>query len=119
MSNEGQFFWERIRGYYTENKPDARWKLRKVGDNRCWGGLRIVGHPDLNPGELRAVYSVVDEIKPKSKEDVIKTIEDYQMEITELEVFSVDEDRVVTTTEYVDQMRNLQELFGVKIFETK
>ena len=62
---------------------------------------------------------MVDEIKSKSKEDVIKTIEDYQMEITELEVFSVDEDRVVTTTEYVDQMRNLQELFGVKIFETK
>ncbi len=119
MAEQEEFYWERIHGYYTENKPDARWKLRKVGDNRCWGGLRIVGHPDLNPGELRAIYSVVTEIKPKSKEDVIKTIEDFQMELTELEVFSVDEDREVDTTEYVDQLRNLQELFGVKVFETK
>lgn len=110
-------YWDRIRGYVTELRVDARWVLREMETEKPMGSLRIVSHPDLPPGELRAFFTYVTSIKPKSREEKIKTIEDYQMEMKELEVYSISED-VKTETQTIEaQFKELEGLFGVKIFE--
>jgi len=110
-------YWERIRGYVTELRVDSRWILRENDTEKPLGSLRIVSHPDLKPGYLRAFFSFVTSIRKKSKNEKIKTIEDYQMDITELEVYSVDDD--IKTDSLIDEapFKDLEESFGVKIFE--
>lgn len=110
-------YWERIRGYPTEHRIDARWKLRMNGTNRTVGSLRIVSHPDLPPGQLRAYLTYITQIKKKSVEEILQTIEDYQIKKDELEVYSIDENIETETETIIDYKNKLEEIFNVKIFE--
>jgi hypothetical protein len=110
-------YWDRLKGYVTELRVDARWILRKNDDNKPYGSLRIVSHPDLPPGQLRAVFTYVTKIRPKTKEEKMQSTEDYQMEITELEVYSISEKIKTEQKDYVAPFKELEEMFGVKIFE--
>ena len=47
----------------------------------------------------------------------MQSIEDYQMEIAELEVFSVGDDIKTEGETYEAPFKELEELFGVKIFK--
>jgi hypothetical protein len=109
-------FWDRLTGYVTDLRVDARWVLRGLTDKKSYGSLRIVSHPDLPPGQLRAFFTYVMTIKPKTKEQKIKTIEDYQVDITELEVYSIGDDIKTETQTYVAPFKELEEMFGVKVF---
>ena len=110
-------YWEKIVGYPTENRVDERWLLRKRNDDRTYGSLRIVSHPDLPPGQLRSFFRYVKSIRQKSDSEIMQSVEDYQMELIELEVFSVSEDYETVEDTYVAQFKELEELFGVKIFK--
>jgi len=110
-------YWERVRGFISENKIDARWKLRKHNDFRTYGSLRIVSHPDLKPGYLRSLLTIVTEIDSKTDAQILKAVEDYQMNETELEVYSVDEDVKTEMQTYEAPFAELEKLYGVKIFE--
>jgi hypothetical protein len=110
-------YWERIKGYVSELRVDARWLLRKHNSKRTFGSLRIVSHPDLKPGQLRAIFTYVTDIIEKTDEEIIKTIEDYQMDVSELEVYSVDENLETESDTYEAPFKELEELLGVKIFE--
>lgn len=115
--NLNNTYWERIRGYPTEHRIDARWRLRMQDSDRTYGSLRIVSHPDLPPGQLRAVFTYVTDIKEKTDEEILQTLEDYQMKKEELEVYSV-EDNIETETQTIEDYKNkLEEMFVVKIFE--
>lgn len=109
--------WERVTGYYTEHSIDARWKLKGKYDQKPYGNLRIVNHPDIPPGHLRAIFTYIISIKEKSKEEQLKMIEDYEMNQMELEVYSVDSDIETETQEYEAPLNELEELFDVKIIE--
>lgn len=115
--NLNDTYWDRLRGYVTELRVDARWVLRQNGTNKPFGSLRIVSHPDLPPGQLRAHFTYVTSIKQKTKEEKLKAIEDYQMEIIELEVYSIADDIKSETQTYVALIKELQDMFGVDIFE--
>ena len=110
-------YWDRVRGFVTELRVDARWVLRNEDDDKPYGSLRIVSHPDLQPGYLRAIFTYVTSIKEKTDEEKIQTIEDYQMEETELEVYSIEDDINTESKTYEAPFKELEELFGVKIFE--
>src|ERR1035437_1838709 len=110
-------YWDRLRGYVTELRVDARWILRSNDDKKPYGSLRIASHPDLKPGYLRAIFTYVTKIRPKTKEEKIKTIEDYQMEITELEVYSIGDDIKTENKTYEAPFKELEEMFGIKVFE--
>jgi hypothetical protein len=110
-------YWDRLKGYVTELRVDARWVLRNNDNHKPYGSLRIVSHPDLPPGQLRAHFTYVTKIRPKSKQEKLKTVEDYQMELIELEVYSVGDDVKTENKTYVAPFAELQEMFGVKIFE--
>jgi hypothetical protein len=110
-------YWDKLTGYVTELRVDTRWVLRGLTDNKSYGSLRIVSHPDLPPGQLRAYFTYVLTINPKTKEQKLKAIEDYQMEITELEVYSISDDIKTEQKEYVAPFKELEEMFGVKIFD--
>jgi len=109
--------WDRLRGYVTELRVDARWILRENETDKPFGSLRIVSHPDLPPGHLRAFFTYVTSIRKKSKQEKIRTIEDYQMESTELEVYSVGDDIKTEDLKHEAPFKELEEMFGVKIFE--
>jgi len=109
-------YWDRLRGYVTELRVDSRWILRKNDDDKPYGSLRIVSHPDLPYGHLRAIFTYVVKIRPKTKEEKIQTTEDYQMEVTELEVYSISEDIKTESQIYEAPFKELEEMFGVKIF---
>jgi hypothetical protein len=47
----------------------------------------------------------------------MQSTEDYQMEITELEVYSVGDDIKTETQTYEAPFKELEEMFGVKIFK--
>lgn len=119
MINLENTYWDRIRGYFTELRVDVRWVLRDGNDDKPYGSLRIASHPDLPPGYLRSIFIYVTSKKAKSEEDIIKTIEDYHIDIKELEVYSIDEDVITETKIYEAPMSELEELFQVKIFEKK
>jgi hypothetical protein len=110
-------YWSRIHGFVTELRVDARWILRENETERPLGSLRIVSHPDLPYGHLRSFFTYVISIRPKTKDEKIKTIEDYQMEITELEVYSINDDVQTETQTYEASIKELEDMFGVKIFE--
>ncbi len=110
-------YWDRIVGYPTELRVDARWLLKKHGEDKTYGSLRIVSHPDLPPGQLRSFFTYVKTIRAKSDAEIMQSVEDYQMELIELEIYSVSEDFETVNDEYVAQFKELEELFGVKIFK--
>jgi hypothetical protein len=109
--------WEKVHGYVTENELDVRWILREDGDSRAHGSLRIVSHPDLKPGFLRAFVSFVTSRRPKTSEEIAVALDKYKMEETELEIYSIDEH--IETYEKVveDRFQDLEKLFDVKIFK--
>jgi hypothetical protein len=112
-------YWDRLTGYVTELRVDARWVLRGLTDKKSYGSLRIVSHPDLPPGQLRAYFTYVTTINPKTKEQKLKAIEDYQIEITELEVYSIADEIKTEEKVYVAPFKELNDMFGVEIFEKK
>lgn len=109
-------YWERITGYVSEHRVDGRWLLKNEDDDKTYGSLRIVSHPDLPPGQLRALFTYVTSMKEKDDIDKMKTVEDYQIDISELEVYSIDNDIETNTEKYVAPFNELEELFDVKIF---
>jgi hypothetical protein len=117
MEQEIKRYWDRIDGYVSEHKIDARWILRSPDDDLAHGSLRIVNHPDLPAGHLRAMSSFVTSRRPKTQEEIEQSVEDYQMNPDELEIYSVNEH--ITTKDNIIEMRSfeLEELFGVKIFK--
>ena len=110
-------YWDRLRGYVTELRVDARWVLRDNDNDKSYGSLRIASHPDLPPGYLRAIFTYVTSIRKKTKIEKLKTIEDYQVEMTELEVYSINDDVKTETQSYEAPFKELQEIFNIKIFE--
>lgn len=109
-------YWERYRGFVSDLRIDARWVLRKQGDDKSYGSLRIVSHPDLRPGYLRAVFMYITSKKSKTAAQKIQTLEDYQVEPEELEAFSIDDNINTETKRIEDTSKVLCELFGVKLF---
>jgi len=112
-----EFYWERVRGYLTENRVDARWVLKKHNDNKAHGSLRIVSHPDLKSGYLRAFWTLVTKRTPKTQEEIEATVDELQMDIKELELYSVNENIETTSRIIEEPLKKLQELFSVNIFE--
>lgn len=110
-------YWDRVRGYVTELRVDARWTLKENDSDKPYGSLRIVSHPDLPAGFLRAIFTYVTTIRKKTKVEKIRTVEDYQIDMNELEVYSIDDDIKTETQKYEAPFKELQEMFGVKIFE--
>ena len=68
-------YWDRLKGFVSEHRVDARWVLRENDTERPLGSLRIVSHPDLSPGFLRAHFTFMTSIREKSKEEKLQTIE--------------------------------------------
>lgn len=112
-----QGYWEKVRGFISENEIDVRWILRMPNDPRAYGSLRIVSHPDLKPGYLRAFSSIVVSRKPKTEEEIKNTIDQYQMDIPELEIYTLTEHIETYDTTYEDRYQELEKLFNVKIFK--
>lgn len=110
-------YWDRVTGFVTELRVDSRWILRDKDTDKSYGSLRIASHPDLPPGYLRAIFIYVTTIRKKNKIEKLKTIEDYQMEATELEVYSIDDNIETETQTYEAPFKELQDLFGIKILE--
>ncbi len=110
-------YWEKIVGYVTELRVDKRWRLRDSKSEKPIGSLRIVSHPDLKPGYLRAIFIYITNIKSKSKGEILQTMEDYQMEVGELELYSIEDDIKTDTIKYEAPYKELEELFDIDIFE--
>jgi len=110
-------YWDRLRGYVTELRVDARWLLRDIDTEKPLGSLRIASHPDLKPGYLRAIFTYVTSIKTKTKAEKMQTAEDYQMEVSDLEVYSIDDNVKTETEKYEAPYNELDNMFGIKIFE--
>lgn len=109
-------YWDRLRGFVTELRVDARWVLRENGTDNPLGSLRIVSHPDLKPGYLRAIFTYMTSIREKTKEEKLQTIEDYKMEIEELEVYSIHDDIKTETQKFEKPYKDLEEMFDLKVF---
>jgi hypothetical protein len=109
-------YWDRVCGYISELRVDVRWILRQNMTDKPMGSLRIVSHPDLPPGYLRAFFMYVVSMKKRTEEEKIMTIEDYQMEETELEVYSLDDDIKTENQTFENLFKELENMFGVKIF---
>lgn len=110
--------WDRLKGFVTELRVDARWVLRDNTTDKPLGSLRIVSHPDCPPGQLRAFFSYVTSIRPKSKIEKLQATEDYQIEESELEVFSIDSSIKTDSIKYEAPFKELEKLFNVDIFES-
>lgn len=110
-------YWERYDDFISENRIDARWLLKSHEDDKGYGSLRIVSHPDLRPGYLRAIYTVVTSISKRTKAEMMKVISEFNMDVNELEVFNVKDNVETDTNEYEAPYKELEQLFTVKIFE--
>jgi hypothetical protein len=115
--NLNGLYWDRVRGFISENRIDARWVLREENTDKPYGSLRIVSHPDLPPGHLRSIFRFVVNRHTRDDFEMIKATEDYQMSLTDLEVYSVDEETQTEEDSLVDIPKRLEEIFDVKIFE--
>jgi len=109
-------YWERVVGVVTELRVDARWILKQNETEKPYGSLRIASHPDLKAGHLRAVFTYVEDIREKSKSEKIQTVEDYQIDPSELEIYSINEDIKTTSVTIVAPYQELNKKFGVSIF---
>lgn len=115
--NLNNTYWDRLKGFVSELRVDARWILRNEADDKPYGSLRIVSHPDLPPGQLRAIFNYVISIEEKSEARKMQATEDYQMELTELEVYSVNEEIETKNETIAAPYKELEVMFGVKVFE--
>ena len=73
-------FWDRVHGIMSEHDIDARWILRSTWDDKAHGSLRIVSHPDLKPGYLKAYAAFVTSRRPKNSQEMEQSVEEYKME---------------------------------------
>jgi len=112
-------FWDEVFGFRTESKIDKRWVLRSNVDDLSHGSLRIVSHPDLKPGHLRAYASFVTKRRKKKPEEIEELKEEYKIEDIELEAYSIDYDIETVDREYVDTYQELEKIFGVEIFRRR
>lgn len=113
--NLSDYYFERIHGYFTDLRVDSRWILRNSKNNQPYGSLRIVSHPDLKPGYLRAIFSYVTSIKKKTDNEVIRNIQDNLIDLADIETIDL-ENHIDTETKIIElTFRELSELFGVKI----
>ena len=112
-----KYYWDRITGYASELRVDARWLLRGYNDDKTYGSLRIVSHPDLHAGYLRAVFTYIKEIKEKSDIEYMKTLEKYHISAEELEIYSVDRDFDTEIITHEAPFKELEEMFNVEIFK--
>ena len=110
-------FWDRLRGFVSEHRVDARWVLRENESENPLGSLRIVSHPDLPPGHLRAMFIFMTSIREKTKSEKLQTLEDYQMKMEELEVYSVQDQIETETQKFEAPYKELEQMFDVKVFE--
>lgn len=110
-------YWERYDDFVSENRIDARWILKSKDDDKSYGSLRIVSHPDLRPGYLRAVYTVVNSISKRTRGEIMKLISDYKMDVETLEVYNIKDNVETETNEYEAPYKELEQLFKVKVFE--
>lgn len=110
------FYWDRITGFASEFKIDARWLLRQEGNDAVQGSLRIVSHPDLRPGYFRAYISLVENIEQRKANEILKLIEDNKMSEIELEVYSAKDKFNVNNQTIEDTLKNIETMFGVKVF---
>lgn len=111
--------WERIHGFISEHPIDARYILRDPDNDKAWGSLRVIGYDPkmgiLSPGYVRAFASFVTSRRPKTQEEINQSLEDYQMESIELEVYSVDEHVETKDITYEAPKREIEEMFKIKI----
>jgi hypothetical protein len=117
--NSDKTYWDRLKGYVTENRIDSRFILRDKYTEEPYGSLRIVSHPDLPPGQLRTIFYYVVKKEKKTDHEILKTIEDYQLDITDLEIFSIDENIETEKIIHIDYINKIEELFNVKVIERK
>lgn len=54
---------------------------------------------------------------PKTNEEILQTTEDYQMEIEELEVYSIKDAIKTDTQKFEAPYKELEQMFDVKVFE--
>ena len=116
---EEKRYWDEVIGFVSENKIDKRWVLRSNIDDKAHGSLRIVSHPDLKPGYLRAFVSFVTRRRKKSAKEINNLKNEYNMQDIELEAYSFDEEINTTDKQLEDTYQNLEEIFGVEIFKRK
>ena len=116
MASSDDKFWEEILGFNSELDIDKRWILRADNDTRGHGSLRVVSHPDCKYGHLRAYMSVITKRRPKTAKEIEETVEEYQMDINELEVYSINEHVETWDTEQEAPLQEIEQIFGIKIF---
>lgn len=109
--------WIRKHGFVSEHQIDARWVLYEDGNPKPQGSLRIVSHPDLPPGHVRAYCSIVTKRTPKSINEIQDTIVKHDLTQEELEVYSVDEHIELWTPDPdVGPLYRIEKTYGVKVF---
>lgn len=108
--------WVRKLGFVSEFKIDARWVLYEDGDSRPQGSLRIVSHPDLPPGHVRALCSIVIKRTPKTKEEIEQTVVKHDITQEELEIYSIDEHLQMWETTDSGPLYKLEKTYAVKVF---
>jgi hypothetical protein len=117
--------WIRRIGYVSEHDIDARFVLFYEGDTRPHGSLRIVSHPDLPPGHLKAFVTIITKRWPKTKEELEAMAIDkcgikypiYGLTQEEMETYNVHEN--FETWEPPPQTgpkREIEKMFGVSVF---
>lgn len=111
-----QKIWKRKIGFVSEHKIDARWVLYADNDQRPQGSLRIVSHPDLPPGHVRAYCAIVTKRTPKTKEEIANTITNYDIGQEELELYSIDDHLELWQTQDQGPLYQLEKTYGVKVF---
>lgn len=108
--------WKRKIGFVSEHKIDARWVLYAEGDTKPHGSLRIVSHPDLPPGHVRAYCSIVTKRTPKTREEIEQTVVNHDITQEELELYSIDEHLELWETRDQGPLYQLEKTYGVKVF---
>jgi len=108
--------WKRKFGFVSEHKIDARWVLFADNDPRPHGSLRIVSHPDLPPGHVRAYCSIVTKRTPKTQQEIEETVVNHDISKEELEIYSIDEHLEMWETNDQGPLYQLEKTYGVKVF---
>lgn len=114
--NEDEMYWEEYTDFISENRVDKRWVLKSSVDDKSYGSLRIVSHPDLRPGYLRSIYTYLKSIRTRSRAELLRVIAEYQMNALELDAYNVKDDVEFETTQFEAPYKELEKLFNVKVF---
>lgn len=108
--------WKRKIGFVSEHKVDGRWVLYADNDPKPQGSLRIVSHPDLPPGHVRAYCAIVTKRTPKTPQEIEATISNHDISQEELELYSIDEHLELWETKDQGPLYELEKTYGVKMF---